>query len=565
MPSITFQPFLRDIKDILKSDFYSIPRFQRPYSWSSENLEDFWRDVVVDNNEGYFIGPMVAYAETKELFNIVDGQQRITSITLALCVLRDLFENIHATAFSSGLQKYIEREDDDSQSHYVLRSEAAGHYLRSQIQAPEPRQKTEPKKDEERAFKKAYDEIRTWLTQRIENLSWEHSDGAQKSEAALALREIRDKILSLQVIWIQLDSEDDAYIIFETLNSRGKDLEAVDLLKNFLLSAIRAENGDLDTARIQWSEMREELGIRGDGANPNKFILHWWLSRREYTAERKLFRLIREKVKKSDAPSVLASLSSDAELYARIAYPDGWQCSRYERGAKESLKALNLFSVRQPRPLLLALLRAYRDGSIRVGRLKSALRAIESYHFISTAVVGVSSTGGVSMMYAAHAREISAATNSKTIHLSIDALVKKLKERVSGRDTFLSEFGEALYYSGERTEAKRLVQYALKELHEFSIKGTAFDHDRCNIEHIGSQSDPKSWTADIGNLLWVDEKLNEELGSKDFDSKKEILSRRRSSYDVADILAADNWGEMEVSTRSQRLAELSYDKVWKIS
>lgn len=75
MASITFQPILRDLKDLLKSDFYSIPRFQRPYSWSSENLEDFWRDVVVDNPEGYFIGPMVAYTEGGDVFKIVDGQR----------------------------------------------------------------------------------------------------------------------------------------------------------------------------------------------------------------------------------------------------------------------------------------------------------------------------------------------------------------------------------------------------------------------------------------------------------------------------------------------------------
>lgn len=565
MPNITFQPVLRDVKDILKSDFYSIPRFQRPYSWNSENLQDFWRDVVVDNNEGYFIGPMVAYSDGGDMFSIVDGQQRITSITLALCVLRDLFHGMQATRFASGLQKYIEREDDDSRAHYVLRSDAAGNFLRSQIQAPAPRSFQDPKNDEERAFKKAYEEISGWLSQRIEGMSTTHPDEPEQSEAASHLREIRDKILALQVIWIQLDSEDDAYIIFETLNSRGKDLEAVDLLKNLLLSAIRAENGDLDNARVRWAEMREVLSAQGNSANPNKFILHWWLSQNEYTAERKMFRDIRAKVKKSDAPSVLKSLSEDAALYARIANPEGWKCQRYERAARASLMALNTFGVRQPRPLLLALLKAHRDGSLRVGRLKAVLRAIESYHYITTAVVGVSSTGGISMMYAAHAREISAAKKASDIHASIDALVRKLKERRSNRDTFLSEFGAALYYSNERPEVRRLVQYTLREIHDYSVSGTAFDHSRCNIEHIGPQSDPKPWTADIGNLLWLDEKLNDELGNKDFPAKQKILEKRKNAYDIADVLAAAEWEQPHVEARTTRLAELAYDKVWRIN
>jgi hypothetical protein len=564
LPNITFQPVLRDVKDLLKSDFYSIPRFQRPYSWNSENLQDFWRDVVLDNQAGYFIGPMVAYADNADMFSIVDGQQRITSITLALCVLRDLFTEMQATRYSSGLEKYIEREDDDSTAHFVLRSDAASHFLRSQIQAPPPRSPQEPKNDEERALKKAYEEISGWLRQQIDGMSTHHLEEPEQSDAALHLRDIRDKVLALQIIWIQLDSEDDAYIIFETLNSRGKDLESVDLLKNLLLGAIKAENGDLDTARVRWAEMRETLSVDGNSANPNKFILHWWLSHREYTAERKMFREIRAKVKKADAPRVLKDLRDDADLYARIANPDGWNCQRHERPARRSLVALNTFGVRQPRPLLLALLRAHRDGLLKVGRLKAVLRAIESYHYISTAVVGVSSTGGISMMYAAHAREISAASKANDVHTSIDLLVKKLRDRRSSRDTFLSEFSRALYYSNERTDAKRLVQYTLRELHDATVSGTAFDHEKCNLEHLNSQSDPKPWTASIGNLFWVDEKLNEALGNKDFTSKKAILETRKHAYDIEDVLDADEWGEEQVELRGQRLAKLAYDKVWRI-
>lgn len=564
MASITFQPVLRDLKDVFKSDFYSIPRFQRPYSWSSENLEDFWRDVVLDNSEGYFIGPMVAYTEGGDTYSIVDGQQRITSITLALCVLRDLFLSMQANRLAAGLDKYIEREDDDDVKHYVLKSEAAEQYLMSQIQATPPRAHVAPKNDEQRALGKAHEEIRRWMLQRIEGLATHHEEEAEQSPAAVKLREIRDRILALQVIWIELDSEDDAYVIFETLNSRGKDLETVDLLKNLLLAAIRAENGDLDTARVEWSSMREVLSVEGNSANPNKFILHWWLSRREYTAERKLFRLIRAQAKKTDAPEMLSSLARDSRFYARIANPDGWAPAKFEKPVKSSLLALNLFNVRQPRPFLLALLRAYDDKLLKFSRVAAVLQSIEAYHYITTAIVGVSSTGGVSMMYALHAREISAATTPAAIHKSIDALTQKLKERVSSRDTFMSEFGNALHYSSERPEAKRLVQYTLRALQDHTVKGIAFDHERCNIEHLDSQSNQESWMADIGNLLWIDEKLNTDLGNKSFSMKQEILRQKASVYDFADVLAAAKWDGEEVAARRTRLARLAYDKIWRI-
>ena len=182
------------------------------------------------------------------------------------------------------------------------------------------------------------------------------ADDETLSEVGVELRRIRDRILSLQTIWIQLDSEDDAYVIFETMNSRGKDLEVVDLLKNLLLQDIRAENGDLDTARQTSAEMRSELADKGGQANANKFILHWWLSQKEYVAERKLFKLLKKRFAKGDAKTYLRHLQYDSRLYARLANPRGVPWKHYETDLWDALDALNIFNVRQPRPLLLAVL-----------------------------------------------------------------------------------------------------------------------------------------------------------------------------------------------------------------
>src|SRR5438093_1124062 len=116
--------------------------------------------------------------------------------------------------------------------------------------------------------------------------------------------------------------------------------------------------------------MRTTLEVSGAGANANKFILHWWLSRSEYTAERKLFRLMKRSISRSQAQVTLYSLASDASLYARIANPGAWRCSRHQRPLQESLIALNIFGVRQPRPLLLSVLRAVEDGSLPLARAK---------------------------------------------------------------------------------------------------------------------------------------------------------------------------------------------------
>ena len=80
----------KSIAKLLTESFYRIPRFQRPYSWDRTNVEDFWKDAVVENEGQYFIGNFVVY-DDKTAMGIVDGQQRLTTITLLLCALSCLW------------------------------------------------------------------------------------------------------------------------------------------------------------------------------------------------------------------------------------------------------------------------------------------------------------------------------------------------------------------------------------------------------------------------------------------------------------------------------------------
>lgn len=565
MPSMQFQPMLREIRDILGADFYFIPRFQRPFSWTDENIEDFWRDTVRDNDAGYFIGPMVAYEAHKSHFGMVDGQQRLTTIMLTIAALRDLFLELDESSSVRGIGKYIARSDDEDRQHFVLKTLAAEEYFKSQILKNPPRKSTPTTRVEERELQKAFASIKHKLEEEIDDLERKHADDTP-SPAALRLREIRDKILSLKIIWIRLDNEDDAYSIFETLNSRGKDLEVVDLLKNYLLQSIRAVNADLDEARVTWEDVRRTLE-RAGGTNPNKYILHWWLSRYDYTAERKLFAEIKKRTGKAEAPRLLDELHRDAEFYARIAHPSSWECRADQFDARDSLLALDMFGVRQPRPMLLSLMRAYSSGEIRLARLTKALRTIENFHYQSTAIVGVSSTGGISEMYAKHARELSNAKNQIQRDAAIDGLLAKLKssQRLPARETFISEFDRTLRFSERETANKRLVQYTLRKLHEAVRSGHAIDHTKCNIEHISAQSAAEDYMASIGNLLWIERGLNSKLGNKPYSEKRAILiPDYAATYDLTEVAEEADWGSDQVEARALRLATLAVDKVWRL-
>ncbi len=100
------------IKNLLEQGFYKIPRFQRPYSWDRENVDEFWNDVVVSDDSDYFIGSFVLYRDKSDpdLYFIVDGQQRLTTITVLLAAVRDALHELGQTPLASGVQKLIERE-----------------------------------------------------------------------------------------------------------------------------------------------------------------------------------------------------------------------------------------------------------------------------------------------------------------------------------------------------------------------------------------------------------------------------------------------------------------------
>ena len=95
----------KNIKEVLESGFYRIPRFQRPYSWDPENIEDFWNDVIINADSDYFIGSMVVFKPpTSDTASVVDGQQRLTTITMMLAALRNAFKGAGFTDLYSGPQ-----------------------------------------------------------------------------------------------------------------------------------------------------------------------------------------------------------------------------------------------------------------------------------------------------------------------------------------------------------------------------------------------------------------------------------------------------------------------------
>lgn len=122
------------IADLLNAGYFVIPRLQRPYSWDQENISEFWDDVVRNQPTDYFIGSMVVYRIGDRRFGVVDGQQRLTTITILLCVLRDNLDSEGHKPLAEGLHQLIERKNIDNEMEFVLQTQSSYPYFQDHIQ-----------------------------------------------------------------------------------------------------------------------------------------------------------------------------------------------------------------------------------------------------------------------------------------------------------------------------------------------------------------------------------------------------------------------------------------------
>jgi hypothetical protein len=568
---VEIKPIDQTVKTLLESHFYVIPRFQRPYSWDRENVADFWNDAIQSDDKDYFIGSFVVYRNdaTGDATLVVDGQQRLTTITLLLCALRDAFAEQAHPELAKGIHQLIERPDIDNKLKFVLFSETPYPYLQEHIQKFGVAEVVASLGVEEESLKRAHDFLKLQVQSLLSSVDANTTVAADKKadRKKKLLIQVRDKLLRLQLILIQLTNEDEAYIIFETLNTRGKDLRVSDLVKNHLTRLMKPKNKQVDVAKTKWQSILEYLDDASIDIDVNRFLHHSWLSRKPYVPEKKLFKEIRKTVTAAMAGEYLSLLTSDSELYRGIVDPKSHKWTKEEKPIAASLRALNLFRVVQPVPMLLAILRAYQDHRLSLRQIRQLLRTMENFHFQFSAVTAQRTGGGTGQMFALGARALEAATTKDKADQSIKGFVKKLRERLPSDAEFEAGFAE-ISFTEENPKQKPVVKYLLSRIDEYLRKNAAVDYDSMTIEHLapvapGAGTAPTNVGA-IGNLLLVTEEINSKtLANKAFDKKKAELKKAKVLLDDS-IENASSWGEAEVTARTIALAKLSQEKVFKV-
>lgn len=562
----------KDIREILKSNYYQIPRFQRPYSWEREHIEDFWNDAIIDCDSDYFIGSMVVFRISDDTFGIVDGQQRLTTITMLLSSIRENFKSTGEHSLAKGTQGMIERKDLNYELRYILQTETSYPFFHENVQKYEESDfKQDELKHEDKNIQKGYEIINEKIKTELDSiqLSTTISEDEKQHKKKEKLIELRDKILNLKVIYIDLDNEDDAYIIFETLNTRGKDLRVSDLVKNHLTKLLPRKNIGVDISKDKWTLARGLVEGSTTDLNMDSFLHHFWLSKNEFTTQKKLFKLIKKVIKKNNANQFLNEIYNESKIYRGFLEKGYRKWTKQEVELCNSFEAMNLFRVKQPIPMLLSIMREYEKGELKLKHVKDIIKTIEYFHFIFTAITSQRSSGGISFMYAYHARELLNSTSEEKLN-SLSRFKVKLRDKLPSKEEFIINFFELLFTS-TFTKQKKLVQYILRKYDDYYSKkvntGISKDYEQMTIEHIHPEnasdtSMDQYYVGMIGNLLLVNHKLNEKLGNKHFAKKKAIYLTSQIFLDEK-IMKATSWDKKKILERTEYIGEGLYNEVFK--
>ncbi|GAA9602663.1 hypothetical protein UBN9_07260 [Helicobacter pylori] len=249
---------LEFMKENQKNQFV-IPIYQRLYSWEKEQCKQLWDDIIKigrdDKMSGHFIGSILYVLDgNKHSGNpllIIDGQQRLTTITLLLIALRDyLSDEVRRKEIED---HYLINSDKDGDKKFrLILSESDRNTLLSLIDK-DRREPSEPSSKIVENFK-LFEE---WVS---------NTD---------KLGTIFKGLEKLTIVWIALKKEkDDPQLIFESMNSKGIELTQTDLIRNHIIMETEAEKQEV-FYKNYWRAMEEEFEQSKRKDLFNKFVRHY--------------------------------------------------------------------------------------------------------------------------------------------------------------------------------------------------------------------------------------------------------------------------------------------------
>ncbi|MBH0269498.1 DUF262 domain-containing protein [Helicobacter pylori] len=533
---------------------FVIPIYQRVYSWEKEQCEQLWDDIIKtggnDQIEGHFIGSIVfvhdgIYTTNYNELLIIDGQQRLTTITLLFIALRDHLNDEDEFLKKFSRQKirnrYLINSDEKGDKKFrLILSEPDKDTLLSLIDK-DRRKPSEPSSKIMENFK-LFEE---WIRKNTDKLET-----------------IFKGLDKLMVVEISLErGKDNPQLIFESMNSTGKDLTQTDLIRNYILMGLEPEKQKIFYKKY-WRAMEEDF--KQNETLFNQFVRHYLTIKTRIPNINKVYEAFKDYQQKEgiEIEDLLKDLQKYCGFFCKIAFK-----KEGDKDLNEALSFLVDLEMDVVYPLLLELYSDYKDSVLSSQDFISIIALTESY--ICRRTVCGFGLNGLNKIFPSFTKKINKDQYLESIKVHFGYLTEK--QRFPNNDEFKKLFITRDFYNFQKKK------YFFERLESFNTKEPV-NTKECTIEHIMPQTLTEKWKRDLGgNFQAIHDKYlhtignltltgyNKEYSNKSFQEKRDMEKgfkqsplRLNQSLKDKDL---EVFGEEQIKKRANDLADWAL-KIW---
>jgi len=529
---------------------FIIPVYQRDYAWTRINCLKLWDDLLcMSNNDrnDHFLGTLVTIGSGFEEYTVIDGQQRLTTVSILLIALHTFLKN----------------KEQKSEAQKILLEQLLDFLINKYSHEQDKRIRLKPNKQDKEHFESLFKNANNLnINSNIVNNYKFFYDKIASEE--LTPQQIFLAFRKFKVVLIDLvRGQDDPQLIFESLNSTGVDLTAGDLIRNYIL---------MDLEPIEQEKMYKQYWIEiekrtGDIA---EFVRNYLILKSKIWVKKDdvypVFKKFSTENFYKNKEGILQDLLFFSEIYSWLI-----QIQKHPNiTINKELSRLNKLEFTVCHPYLLDVFNELNSGNIDEETTKSVLIIIESYAFRKILVDNT--TQGLNKLFITLARDIKKEELWKEQYINILSYIL-LEKRVSQRFPNNEEFENALINKEIYKLQSKNKNFLLESLENYR-SAYPVDLDELTIEHIMPQTLTKDWKNKLGeNWQETHSKYlhtlgnlsltakNTELSNNSFEDKQQIdfqISRLKLNFKLDGLT---NWNEEKILERARDLIKNAKD-IW---
>jgi hypothetical protein len=579
-PMIT--PQSKQIKSVLK-DYspISVPNYQREFKWGKSEAIELIEDLKFysDNpKESLFLGTIILSKDSDDKHSIVDGQQRITTISILLAACREQAKRLNHKDLANKIQEFLTAIDDASAKTLgpnIIVSDSIKEPYNELVSGNwdgnfSEKHKGKQVKRKVNRIKPVFD----YFTETIKDFN--------QDQLSSFLRAIYNSY----TISIVISDPMEAFNIFERTNGRGIDLEASDLLKNYFFSK---QVSDIEE---KWAEI-----VINSDATLLRMLKYYYVANNGYILKSKLYKEIKNlpELKNITDKELLDELLEFSIFYKTIKSGQKNEVKEYfeQVGLKkiinsepifdsifESIEGLREFKVTQFYPLIFAAIDCFKRNSLHDSKgrehekLAKIFTSLEKYHFANNAIcdrVG----NEVEKPYADICLKF---RKDNIFSEGADMIFSLLKSQIVGKNEFVERFSELKYEPGSIGLITFIFDRLANQNHSTKVNfftPGSFLKKHNSIEHFYPQKpqNPKDkplLVDSIGNLLILASSENGKLSNKlplekiqmlNGELKELISNNPQAKAFVKNYKEITKWDDLDISKRAEDLGNEYYAKV----